>query len=212
MIQSTDRRQPLLFFIVLAIVGYHLEKTMRLLRRSTNRSIFWLLHKSGNADEPGPVPSIETNGSWKEQRLESTAGGVDLPFQRFQIGFHWFCNIGLTVGMLENRHLSASTRTESNYPAFESFPWLWGISKWLVESLPMILPIFLAFGKCHQKVMLPILNLWKFSLFHCHTGPRHQNHCSWSIKNHIRHVPLLRAASPQVLKSIRWASAAAFFK
>ena len=32
---------------------------MRLLTRSTNRSIFWLFHKSGNDDEPGRVPSIE---------------------------------------------------------------------------------------------------------------------------------------------------------
>ena len=40
MIQSTVRRQPLLFSIFLLIVGYHLDKTMRLLRRSTNRSIF----------------------------------------------------------------------------------------------------------------------------------------------------------------------------
>ena len=46
------------FFIFLEIVGYHLEKTMRLLRRSTNQSIFWLLHKSGNTDEPGRMPSI----------------------------------------------------------------------------------------------------------------------------------------------------------
>ena len=29
------------------------QKTMYFLRRSTNRSIFWLLHKSGNADETG---------------------------------------------------------------------------------------------------------------------------------------------------------------
>ena len=35
------------------------------------------------------------------------------------------------------QHLSALTRTESNYLASESFPWLWGVSKWLVESLPI---------------------------------------------------------------------------
>ena len=59
------------------------RKTMRLLRRSTNRSIFWLLHKSGNADEPGRVPSIETNGSRKEQCLENMAGRVRLPILAF---------------------------------------------------------------------------------------------------------------------------------
>ena len=72
MIQSTVRLQLLLFSIFLTIFGYRLENTIRLLRWSTNRSIFWLLHNSGNADEPGRVSSIETNGSRKEQRLEST--------------------------------------------------------------------------------------------------------------------------------------------
>ena len=51
---------------------------------------------------------------------------------------------------------------------------LWGIWKWLVESLPMILTILLAFGTSLQQVMLSIRNLRKFSLFHCHVGPRHQ--------------------------------------
>ena len=56
----------------------------------------------------------------------------------------------------------------------ESFLWLWGVSKWLVESLPMILPIILAFGTSLQQVMHPIRNLPKFSFFHSHVGPRHQ--------------------------------------
>ena len=43
--------------------------------QSTNRSIFLLLHKSGNAHKLSRVPSIETNSSQNEQRLESTAGG-----------------------------------------------------------------------------------------------------------------------------------------
>ena len=68
--KSIVRRWSLLFSIFMPIVGYHLEKTMRLLRRSTNRSIFLLYHMSGNADEPGRVPSIETNGSRKEQPRE----------------------------------------------------------------------------------------------------------------------------------------------
>ena len=57
----------------MAIVAYHFEKTMRLLRRSTKRSIFRFLSKGGNANEPGCVPSIETNASRKKQRLEDTA-------------------------------------------------------------------------------------------------------------------------------------------
>ena len=52
------------------------KKKMRLLSRSTNRSIFWLLYKSGNTNELGRMPLMETNGSRKEQCLESTGGGV----------------------------------------------------------------------------------------------------------------------------------------
>ena len=51
---------------------------------------------------------------------------------------------------------SASTCTESNFLASESVPWLWGVSKWLFKSLPMILPILLAFGTSLQWVIPPI--------------------------------------------------------
>ena len=84
--------------------------------------------------------------------------------------------------MLHNRRLLASSRTEPNFFASESFPWLWGISECLVESLPMILPFLLAFGKSHQQVVPPIRNLRKFSLLHRHAGHRHQNHHSWSVE------------------------------
>ena len=84
MTQNTVRREPLLFSIFLAIYcRIPSRKTIRLLRWSTNRSIFWLLHKSGNADEPGLVPSIETSCSWKKQLLESTTGGVRPPISTF---------------------------------------------------------------------------------------------------------------------------------
>ena len=56
---------------------------MRLLRRPTNRFFFWLLYKSGNAAKPGRVPSIKTNGSRKEKRLESTAGRGRPPISAF---------------------------------------------------------------------------------------------------------------------------------
>ena len=80
------------------------------------------------------------------------------------------------------QHLPAPTRTEPNFLASKSFPWLWDVSKWLVESLPMILSILLAFGTSLQQVMPPIQNLWKFSHFHRHAGHRHQTHHSWSIE------------------------------
>ena len=46
----------------------------------------------------------------------------------------------------------------------------------------MILSIVLVFGTSLHQVMPPIWNLRKFSLFHCHAGPRHRNHRFWSIK------------------------------
>ena len=59
------------------------EKTGHLLRLSTNRSNFLLLHKTGSASQPGRVPLIETSDSQREQRLENTAGGVGLPISTF---------------------------------------------------------------------------------------------------------------------------------
>ena len=40
------------------------------------------------------------------------------------------------------QHLSASIGTAPNFLASESFPWFWGVLKWLVESLPIV-PILL---------------------------------------------------------------------
>ena len=94
----------------------------------------------------------------------------------------WDHCIGPTVDMLQNRRLSASIRTEPKFLASESFPWLWDVSKWLVEPLSMLLPILLMFGMSFQKVMPLIRNLRKFSLFHRQAGLRHQNYRSWSVE------------------------------
>ena len=57
-----------------------------------NRSMYLLLHKNGNADKPGRVPSIETNGS----NSNSTVGGVRPPISVFPnrllpvLNFHLF--------------------------------------------------------------------------------------------------------------------------
>ena len=79
--QSIVFRWLRLFPISQAIFEFHMEKMMRLLRRSTNRTIFWLLHKSENAEEPSPVPSIETNVSEGITSGEYGGWGWDLPFQ-----------------------------------------------------------------------------------------------------------------------------------
>jgi len=42
------------------------------------------------------------------------------------------------------QHLSPSSYTAPNFLVSESFPWLPGVLKCLVESFPMILPILLA--------------------------------------------------------------------
>ncbi|XP_025156902.1 uncharacterized protein LOC112589103 [Harpegnathos saltator] len=61
------------------------EKTSHLLKLSTNRSNFLLLHKTGSASQPGHVPLIETSDSQREQHLKNTAGGYNFLFQRFQL-------------------------------------------------------------------------------------------------------------------------------
>ena len=35
--------------------------------------------------------------------------------------------------MLQNKRLSTSTRTEPNFFSSESFPWPYGVSKWLFD-------------------------------------------------------------------------------
>jgi len=59
------------------------RKNCHLLKLSTNRSNFLLLHKTGSADQPGRMPLIEISDSQKEQRLENTADGVGLPISMF---------------------------------------------------------------------------------------------------------------------------------
>ena len=79
MIQSIVHRWPLLSPICRIAYESRVEKTSHLLRLSTNRFNFLLLHKTGSADQPGRVPLIETSDNQREQRLENTAGEVGLP-------------------------------------------------------------------------------------------------------------------------------------
>jgi len=76
MIQSSVHRWPLLSPIFRIAYESRGEKTGHLLRLSTNRSNFLLLHKTGSAGQPGRVPLIEISDSQKEQRLENTAGRI----------------------------------------------------------------------------------------------------------------------------------------
>ena len=83
MIQSIVHRWPLLSPIFRVAYESRVEKTGHLLRLSSNRSNFLLLHKTGSAGQPGRVPLIETSDSQREQRLENTAGGVGLPISKY---------------------------------------------------------------------------------------------------------------------------------
>ena len=68
MIQSIVHRWPLLSPIFRVAYKSRVEKTGHLLRLSTNRSDFLLLHKTGSA-QPGRVPLIEASDSQREQRV-----------------------------------------------------------------------------------------------------------------------------------------------
>ena len=83
LIQSIVHRWPLLSPIFRVAYESRVEKTGHLLRLSTNRSNFLLLHKTGSAGQSDRVPLIETSDSQREQRLENTAGGVGLPISTF---------------------------------------------------------------------------------------------------------------------------------
>jgi len=74
---------PLLSPIFRVVYESRVAKTNHLLRLSTNRFNFLLLHKTGNAGQPGRVSLIETSDSQREQRLENTTGGVRLLISTF---------------------------------------------------------------------------------------------------------------------------------
>ena len=83
MIQSIVHRWPLLSPTFRVAYASRVEKTDHLLRLSTNRSNFLLLHKTRRlAGQSSRVPLIETSDSQREQRLENTAG-IGLPISTF---------------------------------------------------------------------------------------------------------------------------------
>jgi len=104
MIQSIVHRWPLLSLIFRVAYESRVEKTGHLLKLSTNRSNFLLLHKTGSAGEPGRVPLIETSDSQREQHLENTAGGVGFPISTFPSLDH-FRNMGSSIVMLQNHFI-----------------------------------------------------------------------------------------------------------
>jgi len=76
------------------------------------------------------------------------------------------------------QHLSPLSRTALNFLVSESFPWLSGVLKWFVESLPMILLILLAFNTSLHNASNSASLKKMLSLFHRHAGLRCQNHRS----------------------------------
>ena len=104
MIQSIIHRWPLLSPIFRVAYESRVEKTNHLLRLSTNRSNFLLLHKTGSAGQPSRVSLIETSDSQREQRLENTAGGIGLPISTLPSLDH-FRNMGSSIVMLQNHFI-----------------------------------------------------------------------------------------------------------
>ena len=180
----------------MAIVGYHLEKTMHLLRWSTNRSIFWLLHKSGNADEPGRVPSIGTSGSRKEQRLESKERGVKPPILAFpsmswpilrHVAEHFMLEDNSVVFLLVLQPFLFQSSAQAHQFRVQ-FPCFW-IIPMALRPFELICWVTLnasANSSCvwHESSTSNASNSKSSNFFFylCHAGPRHQNHPSWSIK------------------------------
>ena len=104
MIQSIVQRWPLLSPIFQVAYEFRVEKTGHLLRLSTNRSNFLLLHKTGSAGQPGRVPSkqviVRGSNVWRIRRV-----GYDFSFQRFQVCLDHFRNMGSSIVMLQNHFI-----------------------------------------------------------------------------------------------------------
>ena len=108
MIQSIVHRWPLLSLIFRVAYESRVEKTGHLLRLSTNRSNFLLLHKIGSAGQPDRVPLIEISDNQKEQCLENTADRVGflISIQKyFQICLDHCRNMGSSIVMLQNHFI-----------------------------------------------------------------------------------------------------------
>ena len=75
MIQSIVHRWPFLSPIFRVAYESRVEKTGHLLKLSTNRSNFLLLHKIGSAGQPGCVPLIETSDGKSEGATSGEYGG-----------------------------------------------------------------------------------------------------------------------------------------
>ena len=167
---------------------------MRLLRRSTNRFIFWLLRKSRNVYGSVRASSIETNSSRKKQRLESTAF-----LSRFSL---------LLQQWTDCWHAAKSTSLGFNSYGTK-FPCFWIISMALrcFEMTCWVTPNSSANSSCawHESSASNASNSESSKMFSF--PPQCQSLTSKSplLKhwNHWRHVLLLRAASPWVFESIR---------
>ena len=77
--------------IFLVELGYRYDKSVHILRLSTNQAIFRCLHMSGTANQPDHVPSTGTSNNWTAQHLGNAAGGVGLPICCCRITFSCLC-------------------------------------------------------------------------------------------------------------------------
>ena len=169
MIQSIVHLWPLLSPIFRVAYESRVEKTGHLLRLSTNRSNFLLLHKTGSAGQPGRVPLIETSDSQREQHLENTAGGVGLPISTFP-SMSW----PLSQHGVEHCHAAKSLYRVSRCIAAVCLSMLGSNASiafdtdrlWLFQSVLTI----------HNTLRRAGPTKYRYA------GLRRQNHRSWSVK------------------------------
>jgi len=69
-----------------------------------------------------------------------------------------------------------------NFLAFESFPIIFNAWKWLIELVPMILQVLLAFDMDLYRIMPPILHLQPILVLEHVFCLQHQNHHFWRVE------------------------------
>ncbi|GFW41091.1 uncharacterized protein TNCV_415001 [Trichonephila clavipes] len=104
---------PLLSPIFRAAYESCVVKPGYLLKRSTNRSKFLLLHMTGSAGQPGRVSLIETSDNPREQALENTVGGVGLPISAFPSVLKWLV---ASLPMMPTIHVAFDTSLNKVMP------------------------------------------------------------------------------------------------
>jgi len=88
----------LLFFIFLAAYEFRIKRDRHLLRLSTNRPVFWYLHMKKTCVRIVCHRTSNQTGQYQE----STADGIGLSIQHFQVYFDGLCDMKSSIVTLKN--------------------------------------------------------------------------------------------------------------